>query len=98
MKFDLSFIPLVLDGSKYLTVRRKINEDDFILEDVLFHSKVIDSCFALHFIEIEMSYIHNFRAYGFANFSQMLSYYHDYVKKYSVSDNEMFYTHRVWRA
>lgn len=97
MKFDPIFVPSVLDGSKYLTVRRRINEDDFILEDVLFHSKVVDSCSALHFIQIEMSYIQNFRAYGFLNFSQMLFYYQEYVKKYPVSDNDMFYTHRLWR-
>lgn len=98
MKFDPIFVPLVLDGSKYLTVRRSRKEDDFIFENVLFHSKVIDQCSALHFIQIQMSYIQNFRAYGFSNFSDMLFYYQNYIKKYPVNDNEIFYTHRLWRA
>lgn len=98
MKFNEQFLPFLLDGSKYLTVRRKPREDDFILEGVLFHSKVVDCCSSLYFIQIEMSYIQNFRAYGFSCFSEMLSYYQEYVKKYPVSDNEIFYIHRIWSS
>jgi hypothetical protein len=97
MTFDKQFIPLVLNGSKYLTIRKKPYEDDFFIGDIEFHSNVVDCCTSFYFMEIELSYIQNFRSYGFLNLLDMKRYFQNYISNNHLHCNDMLYFHLITR-